>query len=258
MAVNIVGSCAVSLILPAYNESAAIEATLASVTTYFRNRGLSYQIIVAADGDDGTRERAAAFAALDPAVVVIGSSERRGKGKGIREGVRIATGAIIGFADADNKVAIGEFEKLEPWLKAGHEVVIGSRALDRSLIERNQRWYRRIGSWGFYYFMHLVVKLRDVEDTQCGFKFFPNQIAKDLFSKQRIDGYMFDIEILALAQAQGYRIKEVPIRWRDDNDSRLQLVSGNLRNLMDVFKIRAYCSEHAQTKPVARSRATGV
>jgi dolichyl-phosphate beta-glucosyltransferase len=246
----------ISLILPAYNESATICSTLAEAANYFRRRRMTYEIIVAADGEDGTRERAREFALSDPAVIVTGSSAREGKGKGIRQGVRMATGNIIGFADADNKVPVTEFDRIEPWLRDGYQVVIGSRALAASKIERRQPWYRRIGSWGFYYFMHLAVNIRDIEDTQCGFKFFPNEAAKDLFSRQRIDGYMFDIEILVLAQQLGYRVKEVPVRWRDDRDSRLALLSGNVRNVIDVLKIRSYCAAGKQTDPLVRSRAT--
>lgn len=248
-------NCALSLILPAYNEATTITSTLTEVTEYFRARGHAYEIIVAADGDDGTRELARKFAVDDPAVQIIGESVRRGKGRGVRDAVRIATGAIIGFADADNKVPIEEFKKIEPWLRDGFDMVIGSRALDSSQIDRQQRWYRRIGSRGFYYFMHAVVGMPGIEDTQCGFKFFQRQVAKDLFSRQRVDGYMFDIEVLALAQRIGYRIKEVPIHWHDDDDSRLELLSGNIRNVIDVFKIRSYCRQHSRAPAVTKAAA---
>jgi glycosyltransferase involved in cell wall biosynthesis len=251
-------NCDISLILPAYNESATILGTLAEVTGYFRKRALSYEVIVAADGTDGTRERAREFSRKDPAVQVIGQAMRCGKGKGIRDSVKIASGRVIGFADADNKVPIAEFEKIEPWLHEGYQMVIGSRGLDRSQVERKQRWYRRLGSLGFYYFMHAVVGMPGIEDTQCGFKFFHREIAKDLFSRQRIDGYMFDVEILALAQRLGYSIREVPIRWHDDADSRLQLVSGNLRNALDVFRIRFYCTRQSPAAAAVRARATDV
>jgi dolichyl-phosphate beta-glucosyltransferase len=81
-----------------------------------------------------------------------------------------------------------------------------------------------------------------VHDTQCGFKFFQREVALELFRLQKIDGYMFDVEILAIARRLGFRIKEVPIRWRDDCDSRLDLVSGNIRNVRDIFAIRASLS----------------
>jgi dolichyl-phosphate beta-glucosyltransferase len=239
----------ISLILPAYNEARTIQSTLQEAADYFRARSLSSQLIVAADGDDGTRERAREFGQKVPGITVIGEPQRGGKGRGIREGVKLAVGDIIGFADADNKVPITEFDKLEPWLKADYEVVIGSRGLSESHIERWQPWYRRAGSKGFYYFMQAVVGLPGIHDTQCGFKFFRRDVAKELFSRQRIDGYMFDVEILALAQRLGWRMKEVPIRWHDDADSRLELFSGNVRNMIDIFRIRLLC---ARVNPVRR------
>jgi dolichyl-phosphate beta-glucosyltransferase len=86
--------------------------------------------------------------------------------------------------------------------------------------------------------MRTVTGLSDVQDTQCGFKFFPGPVARNLFGLQRINGYMFDVEILVLAHKLGYRIREVPIRWRDDGDSRLDIVAGNLRNARDILRIR--------------------
>jgi dolichyl-phosphate beta-glucosyltransferase len=246
-------SCNIALILPAYNEVNAIYTTLAETVAYFRRLGLTYQIIVAADGDDGTRERAREFAVHDGAVQVIGHPSRRGKGRGIREGVQIAMGDIIGFADADNKVPITEFGKLEPWLNRQFDVVIGSRGLKESRVERRQPWHRRVGSRGFYHFVHAVVGLPGIEDTQCGFKFFRRKAAVDLFSRQCIDGYMFDVEILALALCLGYRIKEVPIRWSDDADSRLELISGNFRNALDILKIRSLCARVGKEETAVRA-----
>ena len=110
--------------------------------------------------------------------------------------------------------------------------------MPESRIEVPQLLYRRLGSRVFALFMHLTLGLWHVRDTQCGFKFFPGRCRATLFAQQRIDGYMFDIELLLLARAQGYRVKEVGVRWRDDGDSRLDLVAGNARNLADVLRIR--------------------
>jgi hypothetical protein len=150
----------------------------------------------------------------------------------------MAAGRVIGYADADNKVPIGEYDKFAPLLAAGCPIVIGSRALETSRIERAQPWYRRLGTKGFHIFMRNVTGLRHVSDTQCGFKFFQHDVAKQIFELQTIDGYMFDVEILLLAQRLGLEVREVPIRWRDDGDSRLQLLQGNLRNLRDILRIR--------------------
>ena len=228
----------ITLILPAFNEAASITGTLAEAVRYFEQAELRYEIIVAADGNDGTREIVAALARENPAIHVIGGTERRGKGRGIREAVLLSNGGMIGFADADNKVPVSEFDKIQPWLREGWQVVTGSRGLRGSSIERRQRLYRRLGSRGFAIFMQAVIGLPGIVDTQCGFKFFSREAALELFGRQKIDGYMFDVEILALAQRLGYRIKQVPIRWRDDADSRFDPLSGGLKNLIDIFKIR--------------------
>lgn len=231
-----------SLIIPAYNEAARIRQTVSEAIDYFDLKGIRAEIIVVADGTDGTREAVSELAArratLVPEIKVGGSVERRGKGRGIREGVQLASGDIIGFTDADNKTPIAEFDKFVPLLLDGHDVVIGSRGLVDSRIERPQTLYRRIGSKGFAVFMHACVGLTDIVDTQCGFKFFQGDAARTLFRQQQIDGYMFDVEVLFLARQHGYRIAQVPVRWRDDGDSRLQLVAGNVRNVRDVLSIR--------------------
>jgi dolichyl-phosphate beta-glucosyltransferase len=233
-----------SLVLPAFNEAASIRRTLEETRAYFERRGFSYEVIVAADGDDGTREIVLGMARENAALRAIGHRERLGKGRGVREAVALASGEVIGYADADNKVPIEEFGRLEPWLER-FPVVTGSRALDRSLIERRQPLYRRLGGGGFHYFMRAATGL-EITDSQCGFKFFRRDAAKDLFGRQKIDGYMFDVEILALARARGYAIKEVPIRWRDDHDSRLELVRGNLRNVRDILRIRRLVAREAR------------
>ncbi len=207
-----------SLILPAYNERASIAATIQQAFAYFATRRLDIEIIVAADGNDGTRELVGEMGAANLNLKVLGHVDRGGKGRGIREAVALARGRIIGFADADNKVPFEEYHKIHPWLEKGYEVVIGSRGLETSRVQRPQPWFRRIGSQGFYYFMQTVVGLPGIHDSQCGFKLFPRHVARRLFELQRIDGYMFDVEILAIAHRLGYRIQEVPIVWRDDAD----------------------------------------
>lgn len=241
-----------SLVLPAYNERASILQTIDQAFAYFNSRGIQAEVIVAADGDDGTRELVRGAAGRKE-LRVIGYRERRGKGRGVREAIMLARGRTVGYADADNKVPITEFDKIRPWLEQGYDVVTGSRAMAQSQIERRQPWFRRLGAKGFYYFLQASVGLPGIVDTQCGFKFFPRAVALRLFELQRIDGYMFDVEILALAQRIGYRIIEVPIRWHDDGDSRLQLFRGNVRNALDVFRIRSYCKA---TIPVASIAAT--
>jgi dolichyl-phosphate beta-glucosyltransferase len=228
----------ISLIFPAYNEADRIRETVSEACTYFDERGLSYQIIVAADGDDGTREIISDMAQANPRLMAIGNVERRGKGYGLRKAIPHCTGKIIGFSDADNKTPITEYDKFRPLLEAGADLVIGQRPHGGQLIEQEQSLVRRVGSRVFKVFMHMMVGLDYIYDTQCGFKFFQADIAKDLFARQQIDGYMYDVEILYLADRAGYKIEQVEVRWRDDGDSRLNLIAGNITNFSDVAKIR--------------------
>jgi dolichyl-phosphate beta-glucosyltransferase len=244
-----------SLIVPAYNEAGRIRHTLEAMRAYLEARGFAYEIIVAADGDDGTREIVAGLAGGDPRIAVLGGPQRRGKGRGIRLGVARARGRIVGFVDGDDKTPIEDLGKLLPWLERGFDIAVGSRGLADSRVEVPQPLYRRVGSRVFGLAMHALLGLRDVRDTQCGFKVLRGDVARDLFGRQRIDGYMFDVEILHLAARSGYRVKEVGVRWRDDRDSRLDLVAGNGRNLLDLLRIRLTRYPVASPAPLAENPA---
>jgi dolichyl-phosphate beta-glucosyltransferase len=232
------GTLDVSVVIPAFNEAGSILGTIREVQSYFRSRRMSYEIIVSADGTDGTRERASEAARKDPAVSVIGGPERLGKGRGVRLGILRSKGRVAGFMDADNKTPITEFAKFEPLLSEGYDMVVGSRGLAQSRIEKPPFLYRRLGGRGFKVLLNLLLDMGGVIDTQCGFKFFRREAALSLFRRQTIDGYMFDVEIIRLALKDGLRIAQVPVRWRDDADSRLELLAGNVRNLRDVLRIR--------------------
>jgi glycosyltransferase involved in cell wall biosynthesis len=227
-----------SVIVPAYNEVASIERTLKAIGQYLDRQPWSYEVIVSADGTDGTREKVAEIAKGDERVSVIGTAERGGKGRGVRNGIFKAAGQVIGFLDADYKTPIEELDKVLPWLQQGYEVVVGSRKVDDARVEVPQALYRRLGSKAFGFVRNALVGLGDIRDTQCGFKFFQRGAAKAVFSRQRVDGYMFDVEILYLARQLGYRIKEVGVRWQDDGDSRSNLVGGTWKHARDLLRIR--------------------
>jgi dolichyl-phosphate beta-glucosyltransferase len=227
-----------SVVVPAFNEVSSIRRTVEAIGAHLQSRGRTYEIIVAADGNDGTRELVADMARSDNRLAVIGSAERGGKGRGVRNGMFKATGQYIGFCDADYKTPIEEFEKLLVWLEQGYEVVIGSRRVENAQVEVPQPLYRRLGSQAFGVVRNMLVGLGDIRDTQCGFKFFQRGAARAIFGRQRVDGYMFDVEILYLARLLGYRIREVGVRWQDDGDSRSNLATGTWRHARDLLKIR--------------------
>jgi len=248
-----------SVIVPAFNEAGNIGRTLGAIKAYLDAQGYAFEVIVSADGTDGTREAARVFANGDPRIKVIGSPERGGKGKGVRDGVLMARGKYVGFVDADYKTPIEEVERLLPCLKRGDAVVIGSRGMSDSKIERAQPLYRRLGSKAFAMIMRRIVGLYDVADTQCGFKFFQQNVARALFTRQRIDGYMFDVEILRLAKVMKYTITEVGVRWQDDGDSRYNPVTGTIRNAKELLRIRfmRYPKLPAAVAPLAEVAMSG-
>lgn len=227
----------VSLIFPAYNERQQILKTLSEAISYFESNHLSFEIIVAADGNDGTASIVREMYLNDVRLKVIESASRRGKGLSVKSAVEIATGKIIGYADADNKTPLKEFSKFLPALNRGCDLVIGNR-WEATSGNRNRKWYRTVGSKVFLKLMQTVVGLNGIHDTQCGFKFFSQSAAKTLFSKLTVTGYMFDVELLILARQLGYRIEQIPVSFKDDRDTRLHVLSGNFVNMRDVFRIR--------------------
>lgn len=227
-----------SIVVPAFNEAGRIVGTLEAIRCYVDARNVTAEIIVCADGDDGTREKAAALSVRDARIAVIGNADRRGKGRGVRNGMLQANGSLIGFIDADYKTPIEELDRALPLFGDGADVVIGSRRLAGSRIEVAQPLHRRAGSRAFHAIMHHLVGLHGIADTQCGFKFFRREAAKRIFSMQQVDGYMFDVEVLRLALLLGYSVREIPVRWRDDGDTRYNPLLGTLRNARELLRIR--------------------
>ena len=226
-----------SLIVPAYNEARSIGQTLDDVQSYldqraFGMRSLSARMGTTARASWSEKEwqtmRDCVLQAVRSGTARDAECERGKPGSGQHRRLRRRR----------QQDSIEELAKLLPFFDQGYEIVIGSRGQADSRIEVPQPLHRKLGSRGFAMAMHLLLGMWHIRDTQCGFKFFRRQVALDLFGRQRIDGYMFDVEILYLACRAGYRIKEVGVRWRDDGDSRLNLVAGNWRNLLDIVKIR--------------------
>lgn len=228
-----------SLIIPGYNEAQRIGLTLEKAAAHLRARPWSWEIVVVDDGsDDGMAARVEEFARVCPAVRCLRHSPNRGKGYAIRRGVEAARGQYIGFMDADYKTDIAGVDAAMRCLEEGRDGVIGDRTLSRSQIAAPRRRYRQWGSEVFRKVLLRLMGLGEFGDTQCGFKFFRAEVARDLFSRQRVDGYMFDVEILLLAVKAGYRIERLPVEWRDDPDSRFKPVRGTLRNLRELARIR--------------------
>jgi glycosyltransferase involved in cell wall biosynthesis len=164
--------------------------------------------------------------------------ENRGKGAAVRRGLEVATGELIGYIDADDKTDISALDQVTEAVAAGADIVIGDRTLSASDIQVPRRRYRQWGSEQFRRLLRWWMGLGEYPDTQCGFKFFRGAVMHDLFRSVQTDGYMFDVEILLLADRAGYTVRRIPVRWRDDPDSRFHPLWGSLRNLRELARIR--------------------
>lgn len=229
----------ISVVVPAYNEARRLPSTLQALASYLEARHFDFaEIIVVDDGSaDGTADLVEGARARYPMVRLLRNPGNRGKGYTVRRGMLEAKGEWILFTDADLSAPIGELAKLEAAVEAGQaQVAIGSRALDRSLIERHQPGLREAVGRFFNLVMRIVTGL-PFKDTQCGFKLFEARAAKDIFSRLRLDGFGFDVEALYLARRLGYRVREVPVRWSNVEGTTVSLLRG-LDAFVDLGRIR--------------------
>jgi glycosyltransferase involved in cell wall biosynthesis len=229
-----------SIIVPAYNEAARLPSTLQRIREYLSSISLSAEIIVALDGStDATLEIAREAARDVPHLRILERKVNRGKGFTVREGMLAASGQIRLFCDADNSTDIAHFDKMKPLFDQGCDLVIASRnAADApgAVQVVPQAWYRRaIGRMGNR--LVQIAAVREIWDTQCGFKSFSAEAAERIFAQTTIDGWGFDIEVLALAQRLGYKIGIVPARWLNDDRSHVKL-SDYFHVLGDTFIVR--------------------
>jgi dolichyl-phosphate beta-glucosyltransferase len=229
-----------SLVVPAFDEASRIERAVSEVAAWRRSNpgGWDWEVILVDDGSrDGTADiaRRAAKAAELP-VTVLTHPKNLGKGAAIRTGVLASTGDPVLVSDTDLSTPLAEWVKLAERLPT-HPVTIGSRAVDEELVRKRQPFYRVFMGKTFNAFVRLVA-VPGIHDTQCGFKLFRGDVARDLFSRAKIDRFAYDVEILYLARRQGLAIAEVPVLWFNSPESKVAVVRDSLRMLRDLVRIR--------------------
>lgn len=222
----------ISIVIPAFDEEERLPSTLEAVQAYLDRRGFAFsEILVVDDGSkDGTAEVARRFGR---AVRVLQNPGNRGKGYSVRHGMLEAKGDWVLFSDADLSAPIEELDKLE---RTGAEVAIGSRALDRSLIGVHQTAFREKAGQIFNLVMRVMTGM-PFHDTQCGFKLFSGKAARDIYSRQLLERFGFDVEVLFIARRQGYRCVEVPVRWNHVAGSKVGMFQG-VDGFIDLLRVR--------------------
>jgi dolichyl-phosphate beta-glucosyltransferase len=236
---SVSSSAHLSVIIPAYNEELRLPRTLNQSIEYLKLQSYSSEIIVVNDGSTDETERIIREqfpAHVSVRLIAHPDGKNHGKGASVKLGMNEARGAYRLFMDADNSTTLDQVERFWPLIDQGYPVVIGSRALKDSVIGIHQAKYKelagRLGNWAIRTFA-----VPGIRDTQAGFKLFAGREAEIIFSRQTIDRWGYDIELLAIAQLHGCRIGEVPITWINASGSKVTLGS-YFEVLAEVWRIR--------------------
>lgn len=239
-----------TLVIPAFNEEKRLPVALARISEWLRSRTppLAAEVLVV---DDGSDDRTAAVAektgqglGLDFRLVRL--PRNRGKGAAVRAGVLEAAGERILVTDADLSTPIEEVEKL---IAAGAPVAIGSRGIDATLVKQRQSFFR-VASGKLFNVLVRLLAVSGIRDTQCGFKLFRRDAAREVFSRATVDRFAFDVEALLLARRLGYPIAEVPVLWFNSPDTRVGL-GGGLEAFVALFRIRWRVARALRSRPAA-------
>ena len=232
-----------TIVIAAYNEEKRLAQSLKKIQDYRAATELPVEIIVVDDGStDNTALLVVTLCLEVEGLNLISYRQNRGKGYALRTGVLASRGKMVLLSDADFSTPIEELETLRLHLiSQSHQIAIGSQALALSEILRAQPLWRRGMSRVFNRIVRMLV-LDGFQDTQCGFKLFTAEAARQLFGAAQIDRFAYDVEILALAQRNGFRVAEVPVRWTDCAGSKVRPVQDSLQMLADLVKMRLAAS----------------
>src|ERR1700757_2313541 len=246
-----------SIVIPAYNESTRLAASLKKVLAYVHAQGWDAEVIVVNDGSrDNTAEIVRSFAAKDPVLRLLENPGNRGKGYSVRNGMLNARGKILLFRAPDLSSPIEEAPKLLRALEEGADIAIGSRWLRAETQTQRQPLHRQLFGRIFNLMLRITLGLK-FKDTQCGFKAFKKLAADAIFPLQKIERWGFDPEILFLARKFGFQVKEIPVAWGHRGEARINPIADGFRMFLEMIRIRrnAWEGKYNDTSVPTRQQA---
>lgn len=225
-----------SIVIPTFNEKRRLPDTYQSIVRYLEKKNIKAEIVFSDGGStDGTKEYIESLVRQRKiSIKTIFDRTREGKGAGVKKGMLAASGEYVLFMDADNSTRIDEIDSFWPYIK-NHEVIIGSRYAGLGVLVKQNFIRRTVSRLGSVVIRSLIGL--NIRDTQCGFKLFSHQSAEEIFKRLKTKGWGFDVEVLLLAKKLGYKIKEVPVKWRDSEGSHLRAGRDSVKTLIEVIKI---------------------
>jgi len=232
-----------SLVIPAYNEAQRLGPTLDQIEAHATGSGLCegpFEVIVVCDGcTDGTEAVARAYEGRLP-LRVLSYRDNRGKGYAVRQGMLASMGALAVFMDADGSTPVAELPRLEAPIREGRaDIVVASRRAAGARLTQPQPWHRRLLGRALSLHTRVVLGV-SVLDTQCGFKLFRGDLARELFAALRCDGFAFDLELLWLAHRCRARVLEMGVEWGDVGGSSVAPLKDGLRMLYTTWRVRTW------------------
>jgi glycosyltransferase involved in cell wall biosynthesis len=225
-----------SVVIPAHNEQNRLPSTLEKIFHFLKQQSFSSEVIVVENGStDNTQAIARQFAKQHENLRVLQSE--KGKGAAVQRGMLAAQGDYRFMCDADLSMPVEEIVKFIPPTLQDFDIAIASREANGA-VRFNEPSYRHWGGRGINFLIQTLI-LPGLNDTQCGFKCFRGEVAKDIFRRQTLHGWSFDIELLYIARRHGYRVVEIPIHWYHFSDSKVSALRDAMNMIRDIFRIHA-------------------
>lgn len=230
-----------SVIIPAYREASRMGENISEIEKYLSAKDYSYEILVITDGSpDNTPEVGRSYIGKVKNLRIIENKKNHGKGYVVRQGLLEARGEYRLFLDADGSTSITHLDAFLPEFQKGFDVVIGSRDIAGAYVQVHQPKYREIMGDGGNWLIRIILGLWSYPDTQCGFKMLSARAAEAVASRMVVDRFGFDFELIILAKKLGFKIKQMPVRWLNEEGSSVNLTGPNgfIQVLIDLFKTR--------------------